>query len=145
VDDAFEVPLAFLMNPENHQIHSKGFRGMERSYYAMPFASVTSGRAAASCACSMSDLSRMIRPVLTEVGIFLIPSRLCGVLGSQPAPAYWRNLPAGAPGRQAGARARCCWSWSVSSCWRIFPARSPNFDLRSRHIENGKLVPEVEK
>jgi 8-oxo-dGTP pyrophosphatase MutT (NUDIX family) len=38
VDDAFEVPLSFLMNPENHQIHSKKFRGMERSYYAMPFA-----------------------------------------------------------------------------------------------------------
>jgi 8-oxo-dGTP pyrophosphatase MutT (NUDIX family) len=32
------VALAFLMNPENHQIHSKEFRGMERSYYAMPFA-----------------------------------------------------------------------------------------------------------
>jgi 8-oxo-dGTP pyrophosphatase MutT (NUDIX family) len=38
VVDAFEVPLSFLMNPENHQIHSKEFRGMERSYYAMPFA-----------------------------------------------------------------------------------------------------------
>ena len=38
VDDAFEVPLAFLMNPSNHQIHSKEFRGMARSYYAMPFA-----------------------------------------------------------------------------------------------------------
>ena len=38
VDDAFEVPLAFLMNPENHQVHSKEFRCMERSYYAMPFA-----------------------------------------------------------------------------------------------------------
>ena len=38
VDDAFEVPLAFLMNPANHQIHSKEFRGIERSYYAMPFA-----------------------------------------------------------------------------------------------------------
>ncbi len=38
VSDAFEVPLAFLMNPENHQIHTKEFRGMERSYYAMPFA-----------------------------------------------------------------------------------------------------------
>ena len=30
VVDAFEVPLAFLMNPENHQIHSKEFRGIER-------------------------------------------------------------------------------------------------------------------
>ena len=38
VDDAFEVPLAFLMNPVNHQLHSKEFRGMERTYYAMPFA-----------------------------------------------------------------------------------------------------------
>lgn len=38
VEDAFEVPLSFLMNPANHQIHRKEFRGMERSYYAMPFA-----------------------------------------------------------------------------------------------------------
>jgi 8-oxo-dGTP pyrophosphatase MutT (NUDIX family) len=38
VEDAFEVPLAFLMDPANHQVHSKEFRGMERSYYAMPFA-----------------------------------------------------------------------------------------------------------
>jgi 8-oxo-dGTP pyrophosphatase MutT (NUDIX family) len=38
VDDAFEVPLAFLMDPANHQLHSKEFRGIERSYYAMPFA-----------------------------------------------------------------------------------------------------------
>ena len=38
VVDAFEVPLAFLMNPENHQIHTKEFRGIERSYYEMPFA-----------------------------------------------------------------------------------------------------------
>jgi 8-oxo-dGTP pyrophosphatase MutT (NUDIX family) len=37
VDDAFEVPLAFLMNPSNHQLHSKEFRGMERFYYAMPY------------------------------------------------------------------------------------------------------------
>ena len=38
VDDAFEVPLAFLMDPANHQLHSKEFRGVERQYYAMPFA-----------------------------------------------------------------------------------------------------------
>jgi 8-oxo-dGTP pyrophosphatase MutT (NUDIX family) len=38
VDDAFEVPLSFLMDPVNHQIHSKDFRGIARSYYAMPFA-----------------------------------------------------------------------------------------------------------
>jgi 8-oxo-dGTP pyrophosphatase MutT (NUDIX family) len=38
VVDAFEVPLWFLMDPANHQIHSKDFRGIARSYYAMPFA-----------------------------------------------------------------------------------------------------------
>ncbi|MFC0241997.1 CoA pyrophosphatase [Rhodopseudomonas telluris] len=38
VDDAFEVPLSFLMDPGNHQLHSKEFRGALRSYYAMPFA-----------------------------------------------------------------------------------------------------------
>jgi len=37
VEDAFEVPLAFLMDPANHQLLSKEFRGMQRSYYAMPF------------------------------------------------------------------------------------------------------------
>jgi 8-oxo-dGTP pyrophosphatase MutT (NUDIX family) len=37
VDDVFEVPLAFLMDPANHQLHSKEFRGVERTYYAMPY------------------------------------------------------------------------------------------------------------
>jgi 8-oxo-dGTP pyrophosphatase MutT (NUDIX family) len=37
VDDTFEVPLSFLMNPANHQVQSKEFRGMLRSYYAMPY------------------------------------------------------------------------------------------------------------
>jgi 8-oxo-dGTP pyrophosphatase MutT (NUDIX family) len=38
VVDAFEVPLSFLMNPANHQIHTKEFRGVDRAYYAMPYA-----------------------------------------------------------------------------------------------------------
>jgi 8-oxo-dGTP pyrophosphatase MutT (NUDIX family) len=37
VDDAFEVPLSFLMAPENHQRHSRQWNGLTRSYYAMPF------------------------------------------------------------------------------------------------------------
>jgi 8-oxo-dGTP pyrophosphatase MutT (NUDIX family) len=37
VDDAFEVPLAFLMAPGNHQRHSRENRGVTRHYYAMPF------------------------------------------------------------------------------------------------------------
>jgi hypothetical protein len=26
------------MDPTNHQLHTKEFRGMQRSYYAMPYA-----------------------------------------------------------------------------------------------------------
>lgn len=37
VADAFEVPLDFLMNPGNHQRHSRDWKGIERHYYAMPF------------------------------------------------------------------------------------------------------------
>jgi 8-oxo-dGTP pyrophosphatase MutT (NUDIX family) len=37
VADAFEVPLAFLMQPDNHQRHSRDWKGMTRSYYAMPY------------------------------------------------------------------------------------------------------------
>jgi 8-oxo-dGTP pyrophosphatase MutT (NUDIX family) len=37
VDDVFEVPLAFLMDPLNHQQHSRDFRGITRKFYAMPF------------------------------------------------------------------------------------------------------------
>jgi 8-oxo-dGTP pyrophosphatase MutT (NUDIX family) len=37
VADAFEVPLDFLMGPENHQRHSREWRGIQRQYYAMPY------------------------------------------------------------------------------------------------------------
>jgi len=37
VDDAFEVPLAFLMDIANHQRHSRDWKGIRREYYAMPF------------------------------------------------------------------------------------------------------------
>ncbi len=37
VDDAFEVPLAFLMDPMNHKLAHKEFRGVQRSFYEMPF------------------------------------------------------------------------------------------------------------
>jgi hypothetical protein len=37
VDDAFEVPLAFLMAPENHKRDSRDWNGMTRTFYAMPF------------------------------------------------------------------------------------------------------------
>jgi 8-oxo-dGTP pyrophosphatase MutT (NUDIX family) len=37
VVETFEVPLAFVMGPENHQRHTREWRGLMRSYYAMPF------------------------------------------------------------------------------------------------------------
>ncbi|MDH3581330.1 MAG: CoA pyrophosphatase [Hyphomicrobiales bacterium] len=37
VDDVFEVPLKFLMNAENHELHSRPWRGSRRYYYAIPY------------------------------------------------------------------------------------------------------------
>jgi 8-oxo-dGTP pyrophosphatase MutT (NUDIX family) len=37
VDDAFEVPLAFLMAEENHTLRSREWKGMTRTVYAMLF------------------------------------------------------------------------------------------------------------
>ncbi|MBX3522780.1 MAG: CoA pyrophosphatase [Xanthobacteraceae bacterium] len=37
VDEAFEVPLSFLMTRENHARHSGVWKGVERHFYAMPF------------------------------------------------------------------------------------------------------------
>lgn len=37
VEDAFEVPLAFLMEVANHQTHSREWQGMMRTFYAIPF------------------------------------------------------------------------------------------------------------
>ena len=37
VDDAFEVPLAFLMNPANHTRDSRLWQDQQRYFYTMPF------------------------------------------------------------------------------------------------------------
>ncbi|MAU40701.1 MAG: CoA pyrophosphatase [Kordiimonas sp.] len=37
VDDAFEVPLDFLMDPGNHQLQSRIHKGHERHFYAVPY------------------------------------------------------------------------------------------------------------
>jgi 8-oxo-dGTP pyrophosphatase MutT (NUDIX family) len=37
VADAFEVPLAFLMDAQNHSLLSREWKGVTRKYYAMPF------------------------------------------------------------------------------------------------------------
>jgi 8-oxo-dGTP pyrophosphatase MutT (NUDIX family) len=37
VVDAFEVPLPFLMDARNHQVHARELGGRERRFYAMPY------------------------------------------------------------------------------------------------------------
>jgi 8-oxo-dGTP pyrophosphatase MutT (NUDIX family) len=37
VTETFEVPLDFLMATENHQRHSREWKGIQREYYAVPF------------------------------------------------------------------------------------------------------------
>ena len=37
VADVFDVPLSFLMEPHNHEMHSREWRGTQRKYYAMPY------------------------------------------------------------------------------------------------------------
>ena len=37
VDEAFEVPLSFLLDPANHQRHSREFHGRQVQYYAIPY------------------------------------------------------------------------------------------------------------
>jgi 8-oxo-dGTP pyrophosphatase MutT (NUDIX family) len=37
VADVFEVPLAFLMDEANHELHAREWRGAIRQYYAMPY------------------------------------------------------------------------------------------------------------
>ena len=33
----FEVPLAFILEPANHELRTGVFRGRERHYYALPY------------------------------------------------------------------------------------------------------------
>lgn len=37
VAKVFEVPLDFLLDPANHQLHQREWRGRLRTYYAMPY------------------------------------------------------------------------------------------------------------
>ena len=60
VADAFEVPLSFLMNTDNHQRHSRPWRGRERHFYAMPFGERFIWGATAGMIKNMHE--RLVRP-----------------------------------------------------------------------------------
>jgi 8-oxo-dGTP pyrophosphatase MutT (NUDIX family) len=38
VDEVFEVPLSFLLDPRNHQRHAREFQGRTVHYFAIPYA-----------------------------------------------------------------------------------------------------------
>jgi len=44
VADAFEVPLAFLMDPAHHRRHAIEFSGTRREWFSMPWQDATAGR-----------------------------------------------------------------------------------------------------
>jgi len=142
-------PLAFLMNPANHQIHNKEFRGMERSYYAMPYAEryIWGATAGNPARIVRTDLSLMIRPVLTEVGIFLIPFAVYGpVPDCHPFRGDGVIFLAGASDRQS-------WCWDslllgrgqLRAAGAFFRGASPDSTYIPAHVENGKFVPGTEK
>ena len=37
VDDVFEVPLSFLMNPAHHRRHNVDWQGTQRQWFSMPY------------------------------------------------------------------------------------------------------------
>jgi len=37
VDEVFEVPFSFLLDPANHQLHSRELQGRQVQYYAIPY------------------------------------------------------------------------------------------------------------
>lgn len=37
VAEVFEVPLSFIVDPANHELHSREWRGAKRSFYVLPY------------------------------------------------------------------------------------------------------------
>ena len=75
VTETFEVPLEFLMTPANHQRKTRDWNGLERDYYAIPFENRYIWGITAGILRNLYErvMDRMIRPVLTEIGLFLTP------------------------------------------------------------------------
>lgn len=58
VAEIFEVPLAFLIDPANHQRHARLIDGVERQYYAMAFGDYFIWGATAGMLVNLSDRLR---------------------------------------------------------------------------------------
>lgn len=71
VAEIFEVPLAFLLDPANHQRHSLHYRGALRNYFAMPYGDYFIWGATAG----------MIRSLTERLGL-LQGTEACGIVTS---------------------------------------------------------------
>jgi 8-oxo-dGTP pyrophosphatase MutT (NUDIX family) len=58
VDEIFEVPLAFFLDPASREMHSRVFRGAERFFYAYPFGDYYIWGATAGILSNLCDLLR---------------------------------------------------------------------------------------
>ncbi|MGF1629924.1 MAG: CoA pyrophosphatase [Kiloniellaceae bacterium] len=58
VDEIFEVPLAFFLDPANRALHSRTFRGAERFFYAYPFGDYYIWGATAGILSNLCDVLR---------------------------------------------------------------------------------------
>lgn len=58
VDEIFEVPLAYFLDPASRQLHSRVFRGAERFFYAYPYGDYYIWGATAGMLSNLSDVLR---------------------------------------------------------------------------------------
>jgi 8-oxo-dGTP pyrophosphatase MutT (NUDIX family) len=58
VDEIFEVPLAFFLDPASRALHSRMFRGAERFFYAYPFGDYYIWGATAGILSNLCDVLR---------------------------------------------------------------------------------------
>ena len=88
----------------------------------------------------------MIRPALTEIGIFLIPFAVYALfLIATRSGAAGASRPGRCMSSPSWRSARCCWSIVSFVLLAHFSGASPNSTYIPAHIENGKFVPGVEK
>ena len=142
VDNAFEVPLAFLMDQANVQRHSRDWQGMTRHYYAITFGERYIWGVTAGILRNLvrSDLS-MIRPVFTEIVLFLTPFVLYAVF-------LWATK-AGVMHPDSWPLSRIAWLAIVALVLMLgsfiyfahFTGAPPGSTYVPAHIEDGKFVP----
>ncbi|GAB4195979.1 MAG: hypothetical protein OHK0024_35660 [Thalassobaculales bacterium] len=58
VAEAFEVPLSFVLDPANHQRHSRTWQGMARSFWVLPYLNYYIWGATAGMLVNLSEVLR---------------------------------------------------------------------------------------